>query len=61
MSRGRGLLERPIRRQPIGQRVEIDEVGIELRAVDTGIASLAPDGHATAAAHAGPVDHDRVE
>src|SRR3972149_273337 len=40
---------------------EVDFVGVEEGAVDAGKAQLAVDGDATGAAHAGAVDHDRVE
>ena len=37
------------------------QVAVELRTVDTGEQGLVPNLHATTAAHAGAVDHDRVE
>ncbi len=41
--------------------VEVHLVAVELRAVDADELRLAPDGDATAAAHARAVDHDRVQ
>jgi len=40
---------------------EVDEVAVEVGAVDAGELRLATDGHAAGAAHAGAVDHDRVQ
>ena len=57
----RRLLERPIGRQPVGELAEVDRVGVEFGAVDAGVARLAVDRDAAAAAHPGAVDHDRVE
>jgi hypothetical protein len=42
----------------LGKRVEIDQVGIELRAIDTGESCFATDQHSAAAAHARAIDHD---
>ena len=44
-----------------GELVEVDQVAVELGAVDAGELGLAADGDAAAAAHAGAVDHDRVQ
>jgi len=41
--------------------VEIDEVRIEFRTVDTGELNLAADRHTTGAAHPRPIDHYRVQ
>src|SRR5579864_3209319 len=43
------------------EQVEVDLVGVELRAVDAGEYGLAAYGDAAAAAHSGAVDHDRIE
>ena len=57
----RRLLEVAIRRQPVCEHPEVDLVGVELGAVDAGVAGLAVDAHPAATAHAGAIDHDRVE
>ena len=44
-----------------GELVEVDQVAVELGAVDTGELGLPADRHAAAAAHAGAVDHERVQ
>ena len=44
-----------------GELVEVDQVTVELGAVDAGELDLAAHRHAAAAAHAGAVDHERVE
>ncbi len=41
--------------------VEIHAVRVEFRSVHAGEFALAVDQHAAAAAHAGAVDHDRVQ
>ena len=43
------------------QLLEVDLVGVEVGAVDAGELDLAVDSDAAGAAHAGAVDHDRVE
>ncbi len=55
------LLEGSIGRQAIGQAAEVHVVRVELRTIDAGVSGHAADHHAAAAAHAGAVDHDRVE
>ena len=40
--------------------VEINQMAVEVRTVDTGELGFAADRDAAAAAHAGAVDHDRV-
>jgi hypothetical protein len=47
--------------QTVHQLGEVDQVAVELGAVDAGELGLVADRHAAAAAHAGAVDHDRVE
>ena len=46
---------------PGEQLVEVDPVGVEVGSVDACEAGLAVDGDPARAAHAGAVDHDRVE
>ena len=43
------------------QLLEVDLVAVEVGAVDAGELDLAVDGDAARAAHAGAVDHDRVQ
>ena len=59
---GQGLLlEGPVGAQPVRERLEVDLVAVELRPVHARVARLAADGDAAAAAHPGPVEHDRVQ
>ncbi len=43
------------------QLLEVDQVAVEIRAIDAGKLDLAAHGDAARAAHAGAVHHDRVE
>ena len=48
--------------QPAHQIIEVDLVAVELGTVDTGKLGLERiDLHTAAAAHSGPVDHDRIQ
>jgi hypothetical protein len=55
------VFELAIGREAVGELREVDERGVELRAVDAGVARHAVHGDPAASAHSGPVDHDRVE
>src|SRR5579862_5130086 len=59
--RHRSLLGVAIHRVPLHQHCEIHLVPIELGAVDAGEFTLTINEHAAAAAHAGSVNHDRVQ
>ena len=57
----RGLFLRLERAHARKHLVPVDFVSVEFRAVDADELRLAADRHAATAAHAGAVDHDRVE
>ena len=48
-------------REPVGEQVEIDLVAVEFGALDAGEFRFAAHLHPATAAHAGAIDHHRVE
>src|ERR1035437_10345804 len=50
-----------VRDAPVTQLAPVDGVRVEERAVDAREQRLAADADAAGAAHAGPVEHDRIE
>ena len=53
--------ESPVRRVPALEESEVDVVGIEFRAVDARELRFSTHVDPTPAAHAGSVDHDRIQ
>lgn len=55
------MFEAEIRLVTSGQKIEVDEMGIELGAIHTREQCLTADVDAATAAHAGTVNHDRIQ